>query len=92
MNAAPPGFLRPGDDDPFDTDALAVEFGWIDGYRIVYEQAPSNWAAYSPDVPGCISTGKTRQDVERNMREALAGHLALGHAPAPRLANRRQTG
>ena len=72
---APPGFVKPGEDDPFDTDALSVEFGHIDGYRVVYEQAPRNWAAYSPDLPGCVSTGRTRQEVERNMREAIAFHL-----------------
>jgi predicted RNase H-like HicB family nuclease len=80
----------PGDEDPFDTDALAVEFGWIDGFRIVYEQAPQNWAAYSPDVPGCVSTGGTRQEVERHMREALAGHLALDDAPLPQPRDRRR--
>lgn len=44
-------------------------------YAVVYERAGSNWSAYSPDVPGCISTGATREEVERNFREALAFHL-----------------
>jgi predicted RNase H-like HicB family nuclease len=52
-----------------------VERGQIDGYAVIYEQTPHNWSAYSPDLPGCISTGKTRAIVERNMKEAIAGHL-----------------
>ena len=72
---APESFMRPGEDDPFDTDAMAVEFGHIEGYQVVYEQGPHNWSAYSPDLPGCASTGATREDVERHMREAVAFHL-----------------
>ena len=83
MTTFPDNFLKPGDEDPFDTDALAVEGGWIDGYRIVYEQAPRNWAAYSLDVPGIIVTGKTREQVEERMRAALPAHLALEDAPVP---------
>jgi predicted RNase H-like HicB family nuclease len=52
--------------------ALSVEHGMIGEYHIVYEQAPRNWAAYSPDAPGCIATDRTRQAVEHRMREALA--------------------
>jgi predicted RNase H-like HicB family nuclease len=44
-------------------------------YLVVYERADHNWAAYAPDVPGCIATGKTRDEVERNFAEALAFHL-----------------
>lgn len=42
---------------------------------MIYERAESNWAAYSPDVPGCMATGKTREEVERNFKEALAFHI-----------------
>jgi predicted RNase H-like HicB family nuclease len=34
-----------------------------------------NYGAFSPDVPGCVTTGKTREEVEQRMREALAFHL-----------------
>jgi predicted RNase H-like HicB family nuclease len=51
---------------------IATEHSMIDGYRVVYEQPPRNWSAYSPDVPGCMATGQDRQDVERVMREAIA--------------------
>jgi len=44
-------------------------------YVVIYERAKRNWAAYAPDVPGCIATGKTRAEVERNFQEALAFHL-----------------
>ena len=44
-------------------------------YTVIYENAGENLSAYSPDVPGCISTGKTREEVERNYQEALEFHL-----------------
>lgn len=44
-------------------------------YAIVIEQGLNNLSAYVPDLPGCISTGKTVEEVERNMREAIALHL-----------------
>lgn len=50
-------------------------------YLVIYEGAERNWPAYSPDVPGCIATGKTRGEVERNDREALGFHLEGLRAP-----------
>lgn len=44
-------------------------------YVVVYEHTENNWAAYSPDVPGCMATGKTREEVETNFAEALAFHI-----------------
>ncbi len=44
-------------------------------YAVIFEQADSNWAAYVPDLPGCITTGKTIEESERNIREAILGHL-----------------
>jgi predicted RNase H-like HicB family nuclease len=44
-------------------------------YTVVYERAGDHWSAYSPDGPGCIATGNTRADVEREFREALEFHL-----------------
>ncbi|HEY9628938.1 MAG TPA: type II toxin-antitoxin system HicB family antitoxin [Coleofasciculaceae cyanobacterium] len=44
-------------------------------YLIVIEQTPTGYSAYSPDLPGCISTGATREEVEQNMREAVSFHL-----------------
>lgn len=44
-------------------------------YLIVIEQTPTGFSAYSPDVPGCIATGKTRDEVEREMSDAISFHL-----------------
>ena len=44
-------------------------------YAIVIEQGPHNLSAYVPDLPGCITTGKTVEEIERNMREAISLHL-----------------
>jgi predicted RNase H-like HicB family nuclease len=42
---------------------------------VVYEKAPTNWAAYVPDLPGCITTGATLAATKRNIREAIELHL-----------------
>ena len=44
-------------------------------YLIIIEQAESGFSAYSPDLPGCVSTGASRTDAEANMREAIVAHL-----------------
>ncbi len=44
-------------------------------YAVVYEKAPNNYCAYVPDLPGCVATGATREEVERNIREVIAFHL-----------------
>jgi predicted RNase H-like HicB family nuclease len=44
-------------------------------YAVIFEQAESNWAAYVPDLPGCVTTGRTLEETERNVREAISGHL-----------------
>lgn len=42
---------------------------------IVYEKTGTGFSAYSPDIPGCIATGGTKGEVERNMKEAVEFHL-----------------
>ena len=44
-------------------------------YAVVFEQTPNNYSAYAPDVPGCVSTGETRDEMLAMIREALAFHL-----------------
>jgi predicted RNase H-like HicB family nuclease len=44
-------------------------------YAVIFEKALNNWAAYVPDLPGCITTGKTLEETERNIRQAIEGHL-----------------
>jgi len=44
-------------------------------YAIVIERAEGNYSAYVPDLPGCVSTGSTVAETERNIREAIRFHL-----------------
>jgi predicted RNase H-like HicB family nuclease len=44
-------------------------------FLIIIEKANGNYSAYSPDLPGCIATGKTREETERNMHEAVEMHV-----------------
>ena len=44
-------------------------------YAIVIEKAPENYAAYVPDLPGCIATGATVAETESLIREAIEFHL-----------------
>ncbi len=44
-------------------------------FLVVMEKANSNYSAYSPDLPGCIATGATREEAELNMHEAIEAHV-----------------
>ena len=44
-------------------------------FAVVFEKAESNWAAYVPDLPGCITTGSTLEETTYNIREAIELHL-----------------
>lgn len=44
-------------------------------FLIVIEKANGNYSAYCPDLPGCIATGKTREETERNMHQAVEMHV-----------------
>jgi predicted RNase H-like HicB family nuclease len=44
-------------------------------YLVVVEETGTGFSAYSPDMPGCIATGATREEVEREMREAMQFHI-----------------
>ncbi len=44
-------------------------------YAVVIEQGKRNYSAYVPDVPGCVATGHTLEEVKRRMKEALEFHL-----------------
>ena len=44
-------------------------------YAIVIEKAESNYAAYVPDLPGCVATGRTVEETEKEIREAIDLHL-----------------
>ncbi len=44
-------------------------------YAIIIEQAEGNYSAYVPDLPGCITTGASLEEIEQNIREAIEFHL-----------------
>ena len=44
-------------------------------YAVVIEKAGSNYSAYVPDLPGCVATGTSLEEVEQAIREAIEFHL-----------------
>jgi predicted RNase H-like HicB family nuclease len=44
-------------------------------FLVIIEKASNNYSAYSPDLPGCVATGKTREQATRNMYEAIELHV-----------------
>jgi predicted RNase H-like HicB family nuclease len=55
-------------------------------YAVLYERGDRNWSAYVPDLPGCVATGKTREETERRIRDAIVFHiegLKLDGEPVP---------
>ena len=45
-------------------------------YAVIYEKTGTGYSAYAPDLPGCITTGATREETERLMVEAIEFHIA----------------
>jgi predicted RNase H-like HicB family nuclease len=44
-------------------------------YAVVFEKAKGNYAAYVPDLPGCVATGASIEETEREIQEAIRFHL-----------------
>lgn len=44
-------------------------------YLVVIEKAETNYAAFSPDLPGCVATGTTRKETLERMRQAISLHI-----------------
>lgn len=44
-------------------------------YAVVIEKAENNFSAYVPDLPGCVATGATLEEVEQEIRDAIAFHI-----------------
>ena len=44
-------------------------------YTVVIEKTPNNYAAYVPDLPGCVATGGTREELLEQIREAIEFHI-----------------
>ena len=60
-------------------------------YLVVIEPTETGFSAYSPDLPGCVATGATEKEVQREMQEAMEFHvegLALEGYPVPEPSTR----
>jgi len=44
-------------------------------YLIIIEKTGTGYSAYSPDLPGCVATGKTREETEQEMKDAIEFHI-----------------
>ena len=44
-------------------------------FLVIIEKADGNYSAYSPDLPGCVATGKTSEEAEQNIYEAIEMHI-----------------
>ena len=44
-------------------------------YGVVIEKADGNYSAYVPDLPGCVATGRTVEEIEEEIREAIRFHI-----------------
>lgn len=44
-------------------------------FLVIIEKADDNYSAYSPDLPGCVATGQTRDEVAQNMYQAIQMHV-----------------
>ena len=45
-------------------------------YSVVFERTPNNYCAYVPDLPGCIATGHTWEEIQAEIQNAIAFHIA----------------
>lgn len=48
-------------------------------YLIIIEKTKTGFSAFSPDLPGCVATGSTKKQVEKNVKDAIAFHLEGMH-------------
>ena len=46
-------------------------------YLVIYEKSSTGYSAYVPDLPGCISTGATKEETKVNIAEAIELHLEV---------------
>lgn len=44
-------------------------------YAVVIERSEGNYSAYVPDLPGCVATGESVSEVEREIRDAIRFHI-----------------
>lgn len=46
-------------------------------FVVVFERSATGYGAYVPDLPGCVTVGDTLEEAERNIREAIEGHIEV---------------
>ncbi len=66
-------------------------------YLVIYEKTETGYSAYIPDLPGCVATGATKKQVERNIYEAVKFHMEglrelKKSNPGPGRRYRKETG
>jgi len=44
-------------------------------FLVIYEKTENNYSSYSPDLPGCVATGKTKEETKEHMKEAIILHF-----------------
>lgn len=54
-------------------------------YLIVIEKTKTGYSTFSPDLPGCVATGSTKEEVQKNMREAISFHVEGMHQESIRI-------
>lgn len=55
-------------------------------YWVIFEKSSTGYSAFVPDLPGCVASGKTRAETQKNIQEAIIFHLegmALEELPIP---------
>ena len=60
---------------PAEQPPVIASEGHVHGYRVVYEQTPTSWGAYAPDLPGLGAAADTREEVEHLIAEAIPLYL-----------------
>jgi len=49
-------------------------------YAVIFERSVDGYGTYVPDLPGCVTVGGTLEETERNIREAITGHIEVMRA------------
>jgi predicted RNase H-like HicB family nuclease len=44
-------------------------------FLVIFEKAEGNYSAFCPDIPGCVATGRTREEAEKNIKSAISAYI-----------------
>lgn len=61
-------------------------------YAVVIEEGPTSFGATVPDLPGCFAVGRTREEAERLIEEAIGEHIALLESQGQKIPEKRRSG